>query len=104
MSAEVRATYRQLLQEVRRLGWQSLGIGTGLWLEAAICTERFVADSADALERRKPEPKGWDSRIISEVDERLIRVARGCELRTKAWRRLAARIDATLIERGSLAR
>ena len=42
----VRAALRQCLREARRFGWQLLLVGSGFWLEAAVCTERFVVDVA----------------------------------------------------------
>lgn len=85
------------------MGWQSLWVGAGLWLEAAVCTERFVVDLAEILERRRPRPVRWDSRIAIRMLETLVRVVRRCEPGVRAWRRLATRIDVALIERCGLA-
>lgn len=102
-AAGVRGAYRRFLQEARRVGWQSLLVGTGLWLHVAVCTESFVVDFAEALERRRPRATRWDSRTVNGVWERSIRVVRRCEPGVRAWRRLAARIDLALIERCGLA-
>src|SRR5712691_9438495 len=97
-TAGVRAALRQCLHEARRFGWQVLLVGSGFWLEAAICTERFVLDLADALEQRKLSSdntvaRHWSSWIVNGLRGGLIRVVRRCEPAARAWQRLAARID-----------
>src|SRR5438552_1696297 len=55
-TAGIRAALRQCLREVQQFGWQALLVGSGFWLEAAVCTERFVVDVADVLEQRRWQP------------------------------------------------
>lgn len=103
-SAGVRAACQRFLLEAQLFAWQFLLVGSGLWLEEAVCTERFFADLAEALDRRKARfesvcPGWWDSRIASGVWGGLIRVVRWCEPRAKAWRRLATETDMALLER-----
>jgi len=98
----VGAAYRRLLREARRLGCQTLWVGSGLWLLAVACAERFVVDFAEALEWRIPRAESayaarWGGRYIGAVQGRLVRAARCCEPRLRAWRRQAARIDAALL-------
>ena len=100
----VRAAYRRFLREARRFAWRLLWVGNGLCLEAAACAERFFVDLVEDLERKSSRlertcSRSWYSRIIGGVWGRLIRVARRCEPGVSAWRRLAMRIDVTLIER-----
>jgi len=101
-AAGVRAACWRLLQETRRLGCQALLVGSGLWLLVGACTETFVVDFAEALERRIPRAEGAyglrrGGQGIGAVQGGLIRAARWCEPRLGAWRRQAARIDAALL-------
>jgi len=103
-TAGVRAALRQCLREARRCGWQLLLVGSGLWLEAAVCTERFVVDVAAVLEQRGRQPdhalaRHWSSRIVNVVRGRLVRAIRRCAPAAGAWQRLAARTDIALLER-----
>lgn len=103
-AAGVSSALRRLLQEVRRFGWQILLVGSGFWLEAAVCAESFVVDCADALEGRRPRlatavGERWGDRIVREVWERLIRAFRWCVPGTRACRGLVMRIDTALLER-----
>lgn len=105
----VRAALRQCLYEARRFGWQALLVGSGFWLEAAVCTERFVVDVADILEQRRWQPdnavaRHWSSRIVDGVRGGLTRAVRRCEPAARAWQRLAARTDAVLLEHCNLSR
>ena len=106
-TAGVRAALRQCLHEARRFGWQVLLVGSGFWLEAAVCAERFVVDVADILEQRGRQPdhavaRHWSSRIVNGVRERLVRAVRRCEPAARAWQRLAVRTDLALLERYNL--
>ena len=108
-TAGVRAALRQCLHEARRCGWQVLLVGSGFWLEAALCTARFVVDVADILEQRGWQPehavaRHWSSRIVNGVQERLARAVRRCAPAARAWQRLAARTDIALLERRNLSR
>ena len=103
-TAGVRAALRQCLREARRFGWQILLVGSGFWLEAAVCTERFVVDVAAVLEQRRGQPdhvvaRHWSSRIVNGVRGRLVRAVRRCEPAAMAWQRLALRTDIALLER-----
>ena len=105
----VRAALRRFLHEARRFGWQILLVGSGFWLEAAVCTERFVVDLADALEQRRLRPdhavaRHWSSRFVNGVQGGLVRAVRRCEPAARAWQRLAARTDVALLERRNLSR
>ena len=95
--------YRALLVEMRRLGWTILWAASGLGLQVITCAEDFVVDSAEALERRRPQPgSGWatqlDSRLSGVLRQRLVRAARLCEPGIRAWRGQVARADAALFE------
>lgn len=108
-TAGVRAALWQCLYEARRFGWQVLLVGSGFWLESAVCTERFVVDVADILEQRRwPSDNAivrhWSSRIVNGVRGGLVRAVRQCEPAARAWQRLAARTDIALLERCSLRR
>ena len=105
----VRAALRRFLHEVRRCGWQALLVGSGFWLRAAVCTERFVVDLADALEQRRLSPdhavaRHWSARLVNGVLGGLVRAVRRCEPAARAWQRLAARTDVALLERRNLSR
>jgi hypothetical protein len=107
-AGDVRVAYLQLLREARHCGWQTLLVGSGLWLEIAICTENFVADWAAALEHQRLRPEGMDAghrgrQIVSAAQGRLIRFLRWLEPRARLGRRLAERIDRALLERRGLA-
>lgn len=106
-TAGVRAALRQCLREARRCGWQILLVGSGFWLEAAVCTERFVVDVAAVLEQRQRQPdhavaRHWSSRIVNGVRGRLVRAIRRCAPAAGAWQRLAMRTDIALLERYNL--
>jgi len=107
VTAGVRAALRQWRREARRFGWQILLVGSGFWLEAAVCTERFVVDVAAVLEQRRGQPdhavaRHWSSRIVNGVRGRLVRTVRRCEPAARAWQRLAMRTDIALLERYNL--
>ena len=100
----VRAALRRFLHEARQFGWQTLLVGSGFWLRAAVCTERFVVDLADALEPRTlPSDhvvtRHWSSRVVNGVRGGLVRAVRRCAPAAGAWQRLVARIDLALLER-----
>ena len=100
MTTGVRVAFWGFLREARQLGWQTALVGSGLWLEAALCAELFVVDLADALEQRRPAyATYWSSRILGGVSERLVRAVRWCAPGARAWRRLAAHTDAALLAR-----
>ena len=100
MATGVRAAFWGFLREARQLGWQMLLVVSGLWLEAAVCAERFVVDLADALERRRPtHAMHWSSQILGGVSGRLVCAVRWCAPGARAWRRLAAHTDAALLAR-----
>jgi len=108
-TADVRAALRQCLREARRFGWQVLLVGSGFWLEAALCTERFVVDVADVLEQRRGQSshavaRHWSARLVNGVRGGLVRAVRRCEPAARAWQRLAARTDVALLERRNLSR
>lgn len=101
---DVRVAYLRLLQEARHCGWQTLLVGSGLWLEVAVCAENFVMDWAKALEQQNLQAEAVragrrDSRIINGARGRIVRSLRWLELRARAWRQLAERIDGALLER-----
>ena len=103
-TAGVRAALRQCLHEARRFGWQVLLVGSGFWLEAAACTERFVVDVANILEQRRGQPdhalaRHWSSRLVNGVLGGLVRAVRQCRPAARAWQRLAVRTDMILLER-----
>jgi hypothetical protein len=109
VTAGIRAALWRFLHEARRCGWQLLVVGSGFWLEAAVCTARFVVDLADALEQRRLSPdhalaRHWSARPVNGVLGGLIRAARRCEPAARAWQRRAARTDAALLELRSLSR
>ena len=100
----VRAAYQRLLQEARHLGWQILLVGSGFWLVAVVCIERFVAAYAEALERQGPGPESvragrWDNHLVGEMRGKLVHAARWCEQRAKGWQRRAEQIDTALLKR-----
>src|SRR5262245_53139281 len=106
-TAGVRAALRQCRREARRFGWQLLLVGSGFWLEAAVCTERFVVDVAAILEQRRGQPdhalaRHWSRRIVNGVRGRLVRALRRCAPAAGAWHRLATRTDIALLERYNL--
>ena len=108
-TAGVRAALRQCRREARRFGWQILLVGSGFWLEAAVCTERFVVDVADVLEQRRWQPghtvaRHWSVQLANGVLGGLVRAVRRCEPAARAWQRLAARTDVALLERRNLNR
>jgi hypothetical protein len=103
-AAGVSAALRRLHREVQGFGWQLLVVGSGLWREAAGCVERFVVDAAEALEQRSPRSTQggggrWGNRTMHGVGGRLVRAVHWCELRARACRRLAVRIDDALLAR-----
>ena len=100
----VRAALWRFLHEARQFGWQILLVVSGFWLEAAVCTERFVVDLADALEQKRWQPakavaRHWSSWTVNGVRGGLVRAIRWCEPAARAWRHLAARTDMALLER-----
>ncbi len=95
----VRAACWRFLQQARGAGWQSLWVGTGIWLRVAVCAESFVVDLVGTLERRRPEAAHWHSRIVNGMWEWSIRAVRRCEPGLRAWRQRAMRTDAALLER-----
>ena len=100
----VRAALRRFLHEARHCGWQALLVGSGFWLRAAVCTERFVVDLADALEQRRlPSDQAvarhWSNRLMHGVRGGLVHAVRRCAPAAGAWQRLAARTDIALLER-----
>ena len=100
MTTGVRAAFRDFLSQARRLGWQTLLLGSGLWLEAALCAERFVVDLANALDLRRPAHARYTrSRILGGVSGRLVCAVRWCAPGARAWRRLAAQTDAAFLAR-----
>jgi len=103
------AAWRSLLRELRDLGWQVLLIGSGFYLEIAVCAERFAADWAAALERRllyaKEQPTGSrPRRFMGSVWAGIFRVVRRAEPGIRAWRQQAARWDTALLARRGPAR
>lgn len=101
---DVGTAYRLFEEDVRRLLWHSLWVGAGFWLEAAICTEKFVVDFAETLEQKRAwlehvSPTRWDRQIVTGTWRWSARVARRLEPGARAWRRLAIRFDSTLLER-----
>ena len=108
-TAGIRAALRQCLREVQQFGWQALLVGSGFWLEAAVCTERFVVDVANALEQRRWQPdhaiaRHWSVRLVNGVLRGLVRAVRRCAPAARAWQHLAARTDVALLERRNLSR
>ena len=108
-TAGIRAALWRFLRETRRFGWQLLLVGSGFWLEAAVCTERFVVDLADALEQRRLSPdhavaRHWSARLVNGVLGGLVRAVRRCAPAARAWQRLAARTDVALLEHRNLSR
>ncbi len=104
MNGEIRSVSRLFLGDIQRLGFLFLRVGTGIWLEAALCTEGFIVDTADVLERRRVQlerirPLRWERQIIQRIWGAAIRAARFVEPRIKSWRRLATRIDRVLLEK-----
>ena len=103
MATGVRAAFWGFIREARQVGWQALLVGSGLWLQAAVCAERFVVDLADALERRRPAyAMHCSSRILGGVSERLVCAVRWYAPGARAWRRQAARTDTALLARRCL--
>ena len=103
-TAGVRVALQQCLRETRWFGWQVLLVGSGFWLEAAVCTERFVVDVANVLEQRRWQPghtvaRHWSVQLANGVLGGLVRAVRRCEPPARAWQRLAARTDVALLER-----
>jgi hypothetical protein len=101
-TAGVSTALRRLRHEVRWFGWQLVVVGSGFWREAAGCMERFVVDTAAALEQRhlrshQAEAGHWSTRIMRRVGGRLVRAFRGCEPWVRACRRLAVRLDKTFL-------
>jgi hypothetical protein len=97
-TAGVSTALRRLHHEVRWCGWQLVVVGSGFWREAAGCMERFVVDTATALEQRhlgshQAGAGHWGTRIMRGVGGRLVRAVRGCEPWARACRRLAVRLD-----------
>ncbi len=93
-----------LRREVERLGLQTLLIGSGFWVEAARCAERFVADLAIAFEERgmytSVSTEGHKAyHIIAVIFSRLGYAARRCEPPLATWRGQAARLDQELLAR-----
>jgi len=96
----LRDACQEFAQRARGIGWSLLWIGVGLWAQAGICAEELAVDLAETLERRrKPQAVLWAGRGVNGLWERLIRVVRRCQPGVAAWRRLAARIDASLTAR-----
>ena len=98
MDGEVRSVSRLFLGDVHRLGFLFLRVGTGVWLEAALSTDRFVEDTADVLEQRKAQLERvvstrWESQVIQWIWGRTIRAVIFFKPGIKSWRRLATRID-----------
>ncbi len=108
-TAAIRAALGRFLHEARRFGWQFLLVGSGFWLEAAVCTERFVADIADDLDHRRGQSGRavtghWSAQLVNGMLGGLVRAVRRCEPAATAWQRLAARTDVTVLERRNLSR
>jgi len=104
MNGEVRSVSRLFLGDVQRLGFLFLRVGTGVLLEAALSTDRFVEDTAYVLEQRKVQleravsPR-WESQFIQWIWGRTIRAVRFVKPVIKSWRSLATRIDRILLEK-----
>lgn len=103
-TAGVSAALRRLRHEVRWFGWQLVVVGSGFWRQAAGCMERFVVDTAVALEQRylcsHPAEAGhWSTRLMRSVGGRLVRAFQGCEPWARGCRRLAVRLDDAFLAR-----
>jgi len=106
-TAGVRAALRQCLRETRRCGWQVLLVCSGVWLEAAVCTERFVVDVPTVLEQRRGHPGHavtghWSAQLVHGMLGGLVRAVRRCEPAAMSWQRLAMGTDIVLLERYNL--
>jgi len=104
MDREVRSATRLFLGDIQRLGFLFLRLGTGIWLDAALCMESLVVDTAEVLEQRRAQlerisHRFGGSRVIQWIWGRAIRAARLVEPGIKSWRRLATRIDRVLLEK-----
>lgn len=105
----VRTAIGALRQEVVRLGFLLLLVGSGLWVLAAACAERFVADLATALQARGALSRGSTDRprvyrAAERIPGRLSDAIRRCEPALVGWHRLAVRWDRKLLERLPLGR
>src|SRR5262249_53636134 len=108
-TAGVRAALQRVRREARRFGWQVLLVGSGFWLGAAGGTAGVVVDLADVPEQRRRQSgrtvtRHWSVQLVHGMLGGLVRAIRRCEPAARAWQRLAARTDVTLLERRNLSR
>ena len=97
---------RQLVREATRCFWGALFVVSGLAVQAAACGEGLAVDLAGELEARRPRPGDgspprWGKRLVAPLWQGAIYAARWWEPKARAWHRLAARIDLTLLTRAA---
>lgn len=99
----LRTASQQLVQETWHLRWQILLVGSGFWLAAIVCIERFIAAYAEALEQRprseSVHAEQWGGHLVGKMRRKLVRAARRCGQRAEGWRQRAEQIDMALLER-----
>jgi hypothetical protein len=103
-TAPLKAAFRPLLQELRRLVWQIILLGSGLWLAVATSLEGLVVRLASSFEEAKPpiESRSLNRSFVSALRKSIGRVVRRAEPRLRAWRERAKGIDAALLSRRGL--
>lgn len=101
MDEEFKSIYRLFLGDIRRLGILFLRLGSGIWLAAALSTEKFLEDTLEELEQRRTQlaqtvsPR-LDNRVILWILAGTIRAVRFTTPGVKSWQHQATRIDEVL--------
>jgi hypothetical protein len=100
-TAPLKAAFRLLLTEIRRLVWQILLLGSGFWLAGATSIEGLVVRLACSFEDAKPavESRPLERSFAHVVHESIARVLRRSAPRVRTWREQAASFDAAMLSR-----
>lgn len=100
-SAQVRAAFRALLRELRRLVWQIVLLGSGFWLAVVTSMEGLVVRLASSFEEAKPplESRSLDPSFVRALRRSIGRVVGRAQPRFRAWRERANGVDAAMLSR-----
>ncbi len=100
-SAPVKAAFRPLLREVRRLLWHVLLLGSGLWVALSTSIEGLVVRLACSFrDTMSPIDDGRLRRSpVTAAHESIARVLSRAEPRVRGWKEQAKRVDAKLLSR-----
>ena len=100
-TAPLKAAFRLLLTEIRRLVWQILLLGSGFWLAGANSIEGLIVRLVLSFEAAKPavESRALELSFVHVVHEGIARVVRRAAPRVRIWREQAASFDAAMLSR-----